>query len=257
MDKENEVKLDVVGVLPYILRRRQAITWPQGIKIWEYDNEGRKTGRVLYEAPATESIKMDKAMAIAEEVINEDEDRLVIFSQFKEALKEFERRFQDLNIPVVRYDGDISDQRAQMAQLDFDGKIAPSHYRGTECDASCVNHPDNNRYTGFVGTCPGYRWQVILCHYKKGGVGLNLNAARQMIKLDREWNPGKEDQADGRIDRLDNTRDSIVHTIHVTQTIDGFMDQLIEEKQNMIDDFESTHSMMEKMIQALKDGDLM
>jgi SNF2 family DNA or RNA helicase len=251
-----DVKLDIIGVLPGILRRRQAITWPAGIKIWEYeeymDDYGvvrrRKTGRALYEAPATESIKMDKAMEIAETIINEEEDRLVMFSQFKEALKELERRFNNLGIPVVRYDGDISDDQARQAQLDFDGKTAPNHPRGVDCNSEC-------KYWG--QPCSGYKWQVILCHYKKGGVGLNLNAANQMIILDREWNPGKEDQAQGRIDRLDNTRDSIVHTIHVNGTIDKFMDDLIEEKKNIIEGFETQQDMVERMINALRDGDLL
>lgn len=240
-----DVKLDIKGVLPDILRRRQAITWPAGIKIWEYDDQGNKTGRVLYEAPATSSCKMDKAMEIAQEIIEEEEDRVVIFSQFKEALKEFERRFMDLNIPVVRYDGDISDFRANQAQMDFDGKHAANHPRGTGCNSDCNNW---GKY------CEGYRWQVILCHYKKGGVGLNLNAARQMILLDREWNPGKEDQALGRIDRLDNKTDSIVHTIHVAGTIDAYMDNLLEQKASMIEGFEEEHNMLEEMAKALRDG---
>ena len=247
-----DVKLDIIGILPEILRRRQAITWPAGIKIWEWEEDSngnmRKTGRALYEAPATESIKMDKCMEIAKEIIFEDEDRLVIFSQFKEALKELERRFNALKIPVVRYDGDISDDKARQAQLDFDGKTSANHAPGTECNSECKNWGKD---------CNGWKWTVILCHYKKGGVGLNLNAARQMIKLDREWNPGKEDQADGRIDRLDNTKDSIVHTIHVNGTVDSFMDDLIEEKQNIIEGFETTHDTLEKMINALRDGDLM
>lgn len=242
-----DVALDIKGVLPEILRRRQAITWPAGIKIWEYDDEGNRTGRILYEAPATSSCKMDKAMEIATEIIEEEEDRVVIFSQFKEALKEFERRFQDLNIPVVRYDGDISDYRANEAQLDFDGKTAANHPKGTDCNSDC------NGWDGSLG-CTGYKWQVILCHYKKGGVGLNLNAARQMILLDREWNPGKEDQALGRIDRLDNKTDSIIHTIHVAGTIDAYMDNLLEEKKKMIDGFEGQQSMLEAMAQALRDG---
>jgi SNF2 family DNA or RNA helicase len=201
---------------------------------------------------------MDKAMEIAEMVIKEEEDRLVIFSQFKEALKEFERRFNRLGITNVRYDGDTNDATAQRAQLDFDGKTAPNHPKGTECNADCVNHPSNGRYTGFSGTCPGYQWQVILAHYKKGGVGLNLNGARQAIFLDREWNPGKEDQAMGRIDRIDNLRDSVIHTIHVSESIDAFMDQLIEEKSKMNAGFDSTYSdVMEQLKQALKDGDLM
>lgn len=244
MDAENEVALSIVGLLPQILRRRQAVTWPQGIKIRD-----PKTKEVLYEAPVTESIKMDKAMELAKEIIFEEEDRLVIFSQFKEALKEFERRFKDLGIPVVRYDGDISDNRAQEAQLDFDLKTAPNHLPETQCNEECVNWG--------VKPCNGYKFQVILAHYKKGGVGLNLNAARQMIILDREWNPGKEDQAFGRIDRLDNTRGSIVHTIHVENTIDSFMDQIIEGKQRMIEGFEEQHDILEQLLSALNNKDLM
>ncbi|MFE1915005.1 DEAD/DEAH box helicase [Streptomyces anandii] len=247
-----DTKLDVIGILPEILRRRQAITWPAGIKIWEYvedvDGNLRKTGRALYEAPATESIKMDKLMEIAQEIIFEDEDRLVVFSQFKEALKEAERRFKKLDVTVVRYDGDISDEGAKEAQLDFDGKTAPNHPLGSDCNSEC-------KYWG--QPCSGYKYQVILAHYKKGGVGLNLNAARQMIILDREWNPGKEDQAQGRVDRIDNMQDSIVHTIHVNGTVDMFMDDLIEEKSNVIEGFESTHDMLERMVSALRDGDLM
>lgn len=251
-----DVKLDVVGILPELMRRRQALTWPQGIKIWETDPQTmQKTGRVLYEAPATESIKMDKAMDIAQEIINEDEDRLVVFSQFKEALKEFEKRFQRLGISVIRYDGDISDSRAQQAQLDFDGKTAANHPKHTSCNSECKNWIADQPIT--MQTCDGYQWQVILCHYKKGGVGLNLNAARQMVILDREWNPGKEDQAFGRIDRMDNTKDSIVHTIHVSHTIDAFMDQLQEEKKKMIDGFEQQNDTLERLVNALKDGDLL
>lgn len=246
------IKLDVIGVLPELLRRRQAITWPAGIKIWEYAEneygEMKKTGRVLYEAPATESCKMDKAMEIAEEIVFEDEDRLVMFSQFKEALKELERRFIKLNVPVVRYDGDISNDRAVEAQLDFDGKTAANHAPNTECNDTCPR---------WGRDCNGWKWTVILAHYKKGGVGLNLNSARQMIILDREWNPGKEDQAQGRIDRIDNLQDSIVHTIHVNGTIDKFMDDLIEEKSNIIQGFETTHDTLERMVSALRDGDLM
>lgn len=244
----NAERLDIIGILPEILRRRQAITWPAGIVIWEYDDEGKKTGRVLYRAPAAESIKMDKCMEIAKEVIFEDEDRLVIFSQFKEALKELERRFKELKVPVVRYDGDISDSLANEAQLDFQAKTAANHPAGTSCNSSCLN---------WGKPCDGYKWQVILCHYKKGGVGLNLNAARQVILLDREWNPGKEDQAQGRVDRIDNIHDSVIHTIHVSGTIDNFMDELIEQKAQMIDGFEETHEMLEKMRDALMDEGLM
>jgi SNF2 family DNA or RNA helicase len=79
-----------------------------------------------------------------------------------------------------------------------------------------------------------------------------------MIILDREWNPGKEDQAFGRIDRMNNTEDSVVHTIHVEGTIDAFMDGLLEEKQAMIEGLEEvSDNMLEQLMSALKDGDLL
>lgn len=248
------VRLDIIGVLPEILRRRQAITWPAGIKIWEEvkDSDGilRKTGKILYEAPAAESIKMDKALELAKEIVLEEEDRLVIFSQFKEALKELERRLNGLDIPVARYDGDTSDAKAQAIQLDFDIKTAANHPKGRDCNPECPNWSKREM-------CFGYRYQVIVAHYKKGGVGLNLNAARQMIILDREWSPGKEDQAVGRIDRMDNTHSTVVHTLHVPGTIDGFMDSLIEEKKRMIDGFEAKHDLLDSLKSALTSKDLL
>lgn len=243
-----DVKLDVVGVLPELTRRRQAITWPAGIKIMEKDSEGIPTGRILYEAPATKSIKIDKCVDLGLELI--EEDRIVIFSQFKEALKQLEKEFKSYGVTVTRYDGDMSESKAQEAQLDFDGKTASNHPMGTNCDIACPNWDDH-------GGCGGYKYQVILCQYKKGGVGLNLNAARQMIILDREWNPGKEDQAQGRIDRIDNKHETVVHTIHVIGTIDNFMDDLIEEKDDVIQGFESSIDVSERLLAALQDDDLL
>jgi SNF2 family DNA or RNA helicase len=237
-----DVKLDILGVLAELMRRRQAITWPAGIQV-----KDPHTKEILYTAPVTESIKIDKAMELSKEIIVYEDDRLVIFSEFKEALKELENRFNKEGISVVRYDGDLSNYNSQVAQLDFDGKTAPNHPKDQNCNSECIN---------WGKPCFGFKYHVILCHYKKGGVGLNLNAARQMIILDREWNPGKEDQAQGRIDRLDNKHETVVHIIHVNGSIDEFLDSLHVEKSQMIEGFESTVG-LEELKQALLDGNLM
>ena len=46
-----------------------------------------------------------------------------------------------------------------------------------------------------------------------GGTGLNLQAASAVVHLDRWWNPGKTEQATGRIHRLGQTRDCVA--VHV------------------------------------------
>ena len=75
--------------------------------------------------------------------------------------------------------------------------------------------------------------------YDAFGTGVNLNAARHIIMLDYEWNPGMEDQAIGRIDRLNSTDQANVHIFHVNESIDDFMEDLMSEKRDMTKGFES------------------
>lgn len=235
-----DVALNVIGILAELTRQRQAVVWPAGIKL-----KDPETGIVLYEADAHESIKMDKAEEIVLQAV-EEEDRVVVFSKFKEALKEFERRLDVAGISAVRYDGDTGNEMRNAAQMDFDVKSAATHDWDTECTEGCPNFN--------IKLCRGYKWQVILCNYDTGGVGLNLNAARQTVILDREWNPGKEDQAQGRTQRLNTKHDTIVHIIHVEKTVDNFMDALMDQKAEMIEGFEDTNKLNEKMRNALMTG---
>jgi non-specific serine/threonine protein kinase len=104
----------------------------------------------------------------------------------------------------------------------------------------------------------GPKWQVLLANYKSGGVGLNFTAATETIIMDREWNPGKEDQAFGRTDRLGQTVHTNVHNLRVLRTIDGWMDGLIDEKANLIDGFnEATKPLNTQLLDALKNGDML
>jgi SNF2 family DNA or RNA helicase len=100
-----------------------------------------------------------------------------------------------------------------------------------------------------------YKWDVVLCHYKKGGVGLNLNAATQTILLDEEWNPGKEDQAHGRTDRMGQTEESTVHVLRVDDTVDIWMSSLIAAKAQMIDGFEVQVDLQQELTNILMKGE--
>lgn len=240
---ESGKKMDILATIALITRKRQANVWPAGIQLKDED------GNVIFNVgeEVTESAKIDKVIRydnVNDEwegllpEFTEDGDmelgsRVVVFSQFKGPLKELERRCNEAGIDVVRFDGDTPQGIRDMARQDFDRKV---------CDQ------------------PGYekKWQVILCNYRTGGVGLNFTGATEMIILDEEWSPGKADQAFGRIDRLGQTEHTNVHIIRMSRTIDTWMVQLNQEKADLIAGFnEVAEPLSTKLLDAMKNGDML
>jgi len=81
------------------------------------------------------------------------------------------------------------------------------------------------------------KWDVVIAHYKTGGVGVNFTACQHMILTDEEWNPGMEDQAMKRIHRIGQTQSTIVDILRLTDHIDVWLADLISSKRAMINDF--------------------
>src|SRR5690606_31678547 len=121
-----------------------------------------------------ESQKLDAVTDLLGDLIEEGE-RTVVFSKFKEPLYELARRFPERTALAT---GDQSKHHKELVRQDFDLKTASE---------------DN------------YKWDAVFATYDAFGTGLNLNAARHLIMIDDEWNPGSQDQAIGRIDRLNST----------------------------------------------------
>lgn len=226
LNDEGKGVMPVAHMIALITRQRQMMTWPNGIKFYH-----PKTKELLFECDVKESIKIDRIIdrnneGLIPEFVNDEQERVVVFSQFKQPLIELERRIKAAGISVVRYDGETSRDLANEIQIDFDRKYRP---HGTP-----------------------YKWDVVLANYKKGGVGLNLNAATQMIILDEEWNPGKEDQAYGRIDRLGQSEETGVHVLRVNGTVDKWLASLIQEKRDMIAGFETHTDLQQELLDILR-----
>lgn len=233
-------ELSIPAIIALITRKRQANVWPAGIEI-----KDPETGLVEFSVgeDVDQSIKLDYIIekpetsdsgeweGIGYDITGEGDrvngERLVIFSQFKTPLAELERRFKAAGISVVRFDGDTPQEIRDEVKKDFDRK-----------------------YTG-----EDYKWQVVLANYKTGGVGLNFTAATQMIVLDEEWNPGKRDQAYARIDRVGQTEETTVHVLRLMNSIDGWLAALIQNKENMINDFEDGASMQAAFMDFLNNGE--
>lgn len=202
-------------------RIRQAATWPDGIRIKRYkvdqygdlvlNDEGKPIVVDEYRPNVGESIIMDEGESIINEAV-ENGNRIVVFSHFKEALKEMERRLNASGISVVRYDGDLSEKNRIEAQHDFD---------------LTLTRPENAKFKVFLG------------QYKSAKVGLNLHGANEVLFLDREWNPGMEKQAMDRVRRIGSEFETIVHTLHVPTTATDMIDMIQEQKAAMLEGFEN------------------
>lgn len=213
--------VSILNIMELILRERQCMTWPAGIRMNIKDDDGNIVDVLKFDIE--ESQKLDESYDLLTELC-EEEERVVVFSQFKAPLYEFRRRLEQAGISVAMATGDQSEIHKRQVQQDFDLKTAPEKPR----------------------------YQVCLATYKAFGTGINLNAARQMILLDDEWNPGMEDQAIGRIDRLNSIDQANVHIFRVKDSIDDFMAGILERKRKTVTKFNDTVTAAE-LLEFFKD----
>lgn len=203
-------KSNVMENLALITRNRQAINWPAGIELKVKDPD---TQEVIYTfsvgEEVQESIKMDWVEKKARELESKGK-RVVVFSQFKTVLSELERRLSDLR--VVRYDGDTDDETKIAVKNDFDRRHVEEH-EGE------------------------FKWDIVLCNFKTGGVGLNFTHATETIIFDEEWNPGKNEQAYRRTKRMGQKEETHVYIPRVERSIDRWMYELNQQKRQLVDGF--------------------
>jgi len=214
--------IPIVSQLAIMTRQAQVVSWPAGINFEIKDEEGYVTEVVNFDIH--QSVKADWAEDLLRELTEEGE-RTILFSRFKPAIYELKRRLVAAGISVAVITGDEKAKgNTEDVFNDFDLKTAP----------------ENPKY------------QVLLATYQTVGESANLNAARHMILYDRFWNPGNEDQAIGRIDRINSIDQATVHIPLVEGTIDEYMTMLIDEKRNIVQDFKSASDMQTSLMAHLK-----
>lgn len=226
---EDGTGTSIQAIIALITRERQAATFPAGIEVKmtesmyeEMDMAGQNpapVGTVLFSVPKdTSSIKLDMAEDKLERMFKEGK-RSVVFSQFKTALVDLERRLVARGLRVARYDGDTNKANRLAIKRDF---LRPaSGERKSE-----------------------FEYDVVLANYKTGGVGLTFTEATYMLCLDEEWNPAKNLQAWARIHRIGQTEETTVDILRVEKSIDMWMKTLNEKKRAIVDGFESEIDMV-------------
>lgn len=242
---DNGKKLPIFAAIALITRKRQANVWAAGIQVKDPETdmivfsvgdevrESIKLDRIINEPSRTES--GDWEGMVVDYTGGGDKingDRVVVFSQFKGPLIELERRMRTAGIDVVRFDGDTPEDIRNQVKTDFDRKVA-----------------DQEGYE--------YKWQVALCNYKSGGVGLNFNAATHAIILDEEWNAGKRDQAYARLDRMGQTEENTVDVLRLDRTIDTWLANLIDSKEALAEGFQDSAAVANSLLDAMRSGEVM
>ena len=244
LDPDTGSAITAAAQIAVYTRLRQIETWPAGIEVKDKHGDVILSLRDKY----NESQKIDEVIGwengdvnewgglvpeVCRSVDNPDGERTVVFSQFKEPLREIARRCEKAGYVVAILDGETPESLRQEIAMDFDNK-----YEGT----------------------PGWgKYDLVLCNYKVGGVGLNLTAATQMIVLDEEWNPGKRDQAYDRIHRMGQDKPVTIHVLRDKLPngggIDVWLSNIIAEKEDLVDGFHKTaDSMAKEAFDALKNG---
>jgi non-specific serine/threonine protein kinase len=207
--------ISIVSQLAIMTRQAQTVSWPAGIVFTDPE-----TGEKI-RFDVEESVKADWATDFIQELVEEGE-RVVLFSRFKPVIYELKKRLLAAEVPVAVISGDEKGSNKEIFD-DFDLKTAPKD--------------------------PKYK--VLLATYQTVGESANLNAATHMILYDRFWNPGNEDQAIGRIDRINSVTQATVHIPYVESTIDEYMAALIEEKREIIGNFKDAASMQNSLSEFL------
>ena len=131
-----------------------------------------------------------------------EDDKLIVFSQFVQALEELEEYLKEYGIPYVCLYGTTSDRESPVAAFQENTTV-----------------------------------KVFLLSIKAGGVGLNLTAADYVLLLDDWWNPAVEVQAFSRAHRIGQKRNVEVIRLVCKDTVEEKILALQQSKQQTADVF--------------------
>lgn len=207
--------MEIENALTKFLRLKQICGTPAAL---EFDEA---TG-VSY---PDESAKLDRAVEMIDEIVNENGEHVVVFTQFRDVQRCLVDRLNKRNTPIpsVQLHGDIpTEQRVPIVKKWSEDK-------------------------------PG----VIVCMLQVAGVGLNMTAARRMIFLDKLFVPKLNEQAEDRIHRIgaSSTQPVQIYELQMRRTIEQRVEQILKVKKELFDGVVETSSFKKKLYAALMEDE--
>ncbi|MEG0855235.1 MAG: DEAD/DEAH box helicase [Terrisporobacter sp.] len=169
------------------------------------------------------SAKTEACLEIIKEYIEEN-NKILVFSQFTSVLKNIGHRLDKNNISYYYLDGSTkSEDRLKLVNK--------------------FNESNEKR--------------VFLISLKAGGTGLNLTSANTVIHFDPWWNPAVEDQASDRAHRYGQKQVVEVIKLIAKGTIEEKIVALQESKKQLIDDMIDGNLSDGSILKNLSDEDIL
>lgn len=181
-DEVDKVKLTTQSILAMITRLRQATACPSILSTSDIN-----------------SSKIERAVDLAEQIISNN-DKVVIFSTFKETVYKLKELLSEYN-PVM-LTGDTHERDVENIKTKF------------QTDSECKV---------FLGT-----WQ-------KAGTGITLTAANYMIFIDTPWTYAEFEQSQDRIYRIGTNKTVFIYNLICKDTIDERVKEIVYKKQAISD----------------------
>lgn len=198
-DEVDKVVLRTSNLLAMISRLRQATECPQVLTTEDIP-----------------SAKIDRCVDLAEQILSDPQEKLVVFSMFKEPLNPLMDRLKKYNPFLCT--GDVDDS-----------VIANN--------ITTFQEDDEHR--------------VMLCTISKMGTGVTLNRAGYSIFLSTPWTDGVQTQAEDRIHRIGTKKPVFVFRLWTKDTIDERVLELINTKR-ALSDYVVDDDMSEQTLDVLR-----
>lgn len=181
-DEVDKVKLTTASLLAMITRLRQVTANPS-----------------MLTSSDISSCKIDRAVDLAEQIISNN-DKVVIFSTFKDTVDKLRVLLKDFNPATIT--GDTKENEIEYIKNKF------------QTDPTCKV---------FIGT-----WQ-------KAGTGITLTAANYMIFIDTPWTYAVFEQSQDRIYRIGTSKSVFIYNLICKDTIDERVRDIVYTKQAISD----------------------
>lgn len=169
--------------------------------------------------------KVPAAVRFVEEFLFESERKLVIFLHHKQAAAILDAKLQRL---FWTGDADLALSDKEVDKARFKKPVF-------EMPLQLNSAMTLNERTQAVEDFKKPENRILIASTLAAGEGLNLQFCSDCLIMERQWNPSKEEQAEGRFPRPGSVADKInAHYLIAAGTIDDFLTDIVERKRRNV-----------------------
>lgn len=160
--------------------------------------------------------KVDAALELADDILQSGR-KVVLFAHHKSVVEALSRKLQKKGLLII-------DGSTPAAERQRNSKL-------------------------FLSTNSPYRVMIMSV---AGAEGIDLYSASDIIFVEREWTPAKEEQAEARLHRIGQKNNVVAHYIVAMGTIDEDMNTLIQDKRKVFGQVIHQDDILQFIVERLK-----